>query len=108
MFTGIIESIGTLQAITPKGEDVSVTVNVGKLDMGDAVRKLVSEASNILDPQSLQRRGTSRSPALWCGTLVIGLSDGGVVLSSVGIGLSSVGVDLDRVGHRLKCWCRLK
>ncbi|AZL84284.1 riboflavin synthase [Aliivibrio salmonicida] len=35
MFTGIIESIGTLQAITPKGEDVSVTVNVGKLDMGD-------------------------------------------------------------------------
>lgn len=35
MFTGIIESIGTLQAITPKGEDISVTVNVGKLDMGD-------------------------------------------------------------------------
>ncbi|MGF1905159.1 riboflavin synthase [Aliivibrio salmonicida] len=35
MFTGIIESIGTLQAITPKGEDVSVTVNVGKLDIGD-------------------------------------------------------------------------
>ena len=35
MFTGIIESIGILQAITPKGEDISVTVNVGKLDMGD-------------------------------------------------------------------------
>lgn len=35
MFTGIIESIGTLQAITPKGEDIRVTVNVGKLDMGD-------------------------------------------------------------------------
>ncbi|MUI54044.1 riboflavin synthase [Aliivibrio fischeri] len=35
MFTGIIESVGTLQAITPKGEDISVTVNVGQLDMSD-------------------------------------------------------------------------
>lgn len=35
MFTGIIEAVGTLKAITPKGEDISVTVDVGKLDMGD-------------------------------------------------------------------------
>jgi riboflavin synthase len=35
MFTGIIEAVGTLKAITPKGEDISVTVEVGKLDMGD-------------------------------------------------------------------------
>ncbi|WP_038174033.1 riboflavin synthase [Vibrio pacinii] len=35
MFTGIIEAVGTLAAITPKGEDISVTVEVGKLDMSD-------------------------------------------------------------------------
>lgn len=35
MFTGIIEAVGTLKAITPKGEDISVSVDVGKLDMGD-------------------------------------------------------------------------
>ncbi|MBU2896530.1 riboflavin synthase [Vibrio hepatarius] len=35
MFTGIIEAVGTLTAITPKGEDISVTVAVGKLDMSD-------------------------------------------------------------------------
>lgn len=35
MFTGIVETVGTLEAITPKGEDISVTVNVGKLDMSD-------------------------------------------------------------------------
>ncbi|WP_159655210.1 riboflavin synthase [Vibrio atypicus] len=35
MFTGIVEAVGTLTAITPKGEDISVTVSVGKLDMGD-------------------------------------------------------------------------
>lgn len=35
MFTGIIEAVGTLAAITPKGEDISVTVDVGKLDMAD-------------------------------------------------------------------------
>jgi riboflavin synthase len=35
MFTGIIEAVGTLKAITPKGEDISVTVDAGKLDMGD-------------------------------------------------------------------------
>ncbi|PMH41123.1 riboflavin synthase subunit alpha [Vibrio sp. 10N.286.49.B3] len=35
MFTGIIESVGSLAAITPKGEDISITVNVGKLDMAD-------------------------------------------------------------------------
>ncbi|WCE30380.1 riboflavin synthase [Vibrio sp. SCSIO 43137] len=35
MFTGIIEATGTLAAITPKGEDISITVNSGKLDMSD-------------------------------------------------------------------------
>ncbi|AIW14891.1 riboflavin synthase [Vibrio tubiashii] len=35
MFTGIVEAVGTLTAITPKGEDISVTVEVGKLDMSD-------------------------------------------------------------------------
>ncbi len=35
MFTGIIEAVGTLTAITPKGEDISITVNTGKLDMQD-------------------------------------------------------------------------
>ena len=35
MFTGIIEAVGTLAALTPKGDDISITVNVGQLDMGD-------------------------------------------------------------------------
>ena len=35
MFTGIIEAVGTLAAITPKGEDISITVETGKLDMSD-------------------------------------------------------------------------
>ncbi|MDF2154961.1 riboflavin synthase [Vibrio sp. CAU 1672] len=35
MFTGIVEAVGTLAAITPKGEDVTITVDVGKLDMAD-------------------------------------------------------------------------
>ncbi|EEX93117.1 riboflavin synthase subunit alpha [Vibrio orientalis CIP 102891 = ATCC 33934] len=35
MFTGIVEAVGTLTAITQKGEDISVTVEVGKLDMSD-------------------------------------------------------------------------
>ncbi|CAM3577143.1 riboflavin synthase [Vibrio aquimaris] len=35
MFTGIIEAVGTLTAITPQGEDISVTVEAGKLDMSD-------------------------------------------------------------------------
>ncbi|OLQ92409.1 riboflavin synthase subunit alpha [Vibrio ponticus] len=35
MFTGIVEAVGTLTAITPKGEDISVTVDSGKLDMSD-------------------------------------------------------------------------
>ncbi|ELO5515959.1 riboflavin synthase [Vibrio vulnificus] len=35
MFTGIIEAVGTLAAITPRGEDITVTVNTGKLDMSD-------------------------------------------------------------------------
>lgn len=35
MFTGIVEAVGTVAAITPKGEDIRLTVEVGKLDMSD-------------------------------------------------------------------------
>ncbi len=35
MFTGIIEAVGTLTAITPRGEDISITVDSGALDMSD-------------------------------------------------------------------------
>lgn len=35
MFTGIIEAVGTLAAIQPKGEDISVRVKSGKLDLSD-------------------------------------------------------------------------
>lgn len=35
MFTGIIESIGSIRALTPKGGDVCVHVATGKLDLGD-------------------------------------------------------------------------
>jgi len=35
MFTGIIEAIGTIRALTPKGGDVRVLVETGKLDLGD-------------------------------------------------------------------------
>jgi len=35
MFTGIIEAIGTIRALTPKGGDVRVLVETGKLDVGD-------------------------------------------------------------------------
>ena len=35
MFTGIIESIGTIRAMTPKGGDVRVLVETGKLDLSD-------------------------------------------------------------------------
>ncbi len=35
MFTGIVEAVGKLAAITPKGEDITVTVETGKLDMSD-------------------------------------------------------------------------
>lgn len=35
MFTGIIEAVGTLKALTPKGDDISVTVETGKLDLSD-------------------------------------------------------------------------
>ncbi|MGC9401024.1 riboflavin synthase [Vibrio genomosp. F10] len=35
MFTGIVETVGHIASIVPKGEDISVTVNVGKLDMSD-------------------------------------------------------------------------
>lgn len=35
MFTGIVEAVGMLTAITPKGEDITISVNAGKLDMSD-------------------------------------------------------------------------
>jgi len=35
MFTGIIEAVGTLNTIDVKGEDVTVTVDTGKLDLSD-------------------------------------------------------------------------
>lgn len=35
MFTGIIEAVGKLTAIIPKGSDVTISVEVGKLDMAD-------------------------------------------------------------------------
>ncbi|GBL04660.1 riboflavin synthase [Glaciecola sp. KUL10] len=35
MFTGIIEAIGTISALKNHGDDLRLTVNVGKLDMSD-------------------------------------------------------------------------
>lgn len=35
MFTGIIEAIGTIRALSPKGGDVRVYVQTGKLDLAD-------------------------------------------------------------------------
>lgn len=35
MFTGIIEAIGTVRALSPKGGDVRVYVQTGKLDLAD-------------------------------------------------------------------------
>jgi len=35
MFTGIIEAVGTIRALSPKGGDVRVYVETGKLDLGD-------------------------------------------------------------------------
>ena len=35
MFTGIIQSIGTIAELQPKGGDITLVVNTGKLDMSD-------------------------------------------------------------------------
>ena len=35
MFTGIIEAVGTLVAMEPKGQDVAVRIRTGKLDLSD-------------------------------------------------------------------------
>ena len=35
MFTGIVEAVGTLASLTAKGEDISIQVNAGLLDMSD-------------------------------------------------------------------------
>ncbi len=35
MFTGIIEAIGTVRAIEPRGGDVRLSIATGKLDLGD-------------------------------------------------------------------------
>lgn len=35
MFTGIIEAIGTIRALEPRGGDVRIVIGSGKLDLGD-------------------------------------------------------------------------
>ncbi|GAM69181.1 riboflavin synthase eubacterial/eukaryotic [Vibrio sp. JCM 19236] len=35
MFTGIVEAVGTVANIVSSGEDISVTINSGNLDMSD-------------------------------------------------------------------------
>ncbi len=35
MFTGIIEAVGTVSALQPRGGDMRVTIRTGKLDLGD-------------------------------------------------------------------------
>lgn len=35
MFTGIIEAVGQIQSLKPQGDDIRLTVSVGKLDMSD-------------------------------------------------------------------------
>ena len=35
MFTGIIESVGTIRRVEPRAGDLRLTVAVGKLDMSD-------------------------------------------------------------------------
>ncbi|MFO6424356.1 riboflavin synthase [Motilimonas sp. KMU-193] len=35
MFTGIVAAIGQIAKITPKGQDISLTINTGKLDLAD-------------------------------------------------------------------------
>jgi riboflavin synthase len=36
MFTGLVEAMGTVTAVTPRGGDVELTVDVGTLTLGDA------------------------------------------------------------------------
>ncbi|MFO7603155.1 MAG: riboflavin synthase [Gammaproteobacteria bacterium] len=38
MFTGIIQAVGAIQAIEPRGEDVRMRIHTGKLDLGDVQR----------------------------------------------------------------------
>ena len=35
MFTGIIEAVGQIETLQPRGDDIRLTVSVDKLDMGD-------------------------------------------------------------------------
>ena len=35
MFTGIIEAVGSIRSLSPKGGDVRVRVATGKLDLSD-------------------------------------------------------------------------
>ncbi|MEE9304240.1 MAG: riboflavin synthase [Thiotrichaceae bacterium] len=37
MFTGIIQAIGTIQSMQPKGGDMRLTIHTGKLDMSDVL-----------------------------------------------------------------------
>ena len=41
MFTGIIEAIGTIRALTPKGGDVRVLVETGKLTLDTVAAHLL-------------------------------------------------------------------
>ncbi|RJX71731.1 riboflavin synthase [Vibrio sinensis] len=68
MFTGIVEAVGTLTAITPKGEDISVTVSAGKLDMSD-VKLGDSIATNGVCLTVVQMNDTSYTADLSVETL---------------------------------------
>ena len=37
MFTGIIEAVGSIRALEPRGGDVRLRIATGKLDLGGAV-----------------------------------------------------------------------
>lgn len=68
MFTGIIEAVGTVVAITPKGEDISITVDAGSLDMSD-VKLGDSIATNGVCLTVTQLTGTRYSADLSLETL---------------------------------------
>jgi riboflavin synthase len=78
MFTGIIEAIGTIRAITPKGEDIRIEVDSGSLDMSDVqlgdsiatngvcltvVHKTANSYRADLSLETLNKSGFSRAQA---------------------------------------------
>lgn len=57
MFTGIIESIGSIRALTPKGGDVRVYVETGKLDLSDVkTRRQHCRQWRVPDRRRIARR----------------------------------------------------